>query len=111
MVNIERWEGRRRANEILDRLNEIDRELEDVGFTFIEVVIDSRADDGLPPMTDDELIQAQAECDLNADLANRLDEEKFSLLEEFLTLSGDYPIHDRYGWREKFSREKHQEGE
>ena len=40
-----------KPNEIIDELNNLLRELEDVGETIIDCVIDAREDEGLPPMT------------------------------------------------------------
>ena len=82
-----------KPSEIIDKLNKLLRELDDVGETFIDVVVDARADDGLLPLSPEELASAQAECDANADRANKIDEEIDSLRIDYMTETGKYPVY------------------
>lgn len=64
------------ALELQEKLRKIDEEiksvvaeLSEIGDDFIDVIIDSRADNDLPPLTPEELEAAKAECDKNAEKA------------------------------------------
>ena len=77
--------------EILDAMNDLEAELEDLGPTFIDLVIDSREDDGLPPLTPEELASAQSECDANADRATAIESAIDDLRLNFFELVGKFP--------------------
>ena len=79
--------------EIIDKLNVLLREQQDLGETFIDVLIDSRDDEGLPPLTADELATAQAKCDANAERANEIDEEISALKIDYMTETGKWPVY------------------
>lgn len=80
-----------RINDILRELELLSQEFDELGPTFIRVVVDSREDDGLPPFTPEELAAAKAECDRNADEANRIEQRMDELQEEFFAITGRYP--------------------
>ena len=93
------------AQQIIDRLNEISAELDDVGESIIDCVVDTRADDGLPPFTPEELAEAEAECNRNAETEVALWTENHCLQEDYFLLTGKYPrlYGDRF--REPFAWE------
>lgn len=75
--------------ELQEKLRKIDAEikvvvdeLSGIGDDFIDVVIDSRADNGLPPLTPEELEAAKAECDRNAEKAQALEDRRLKLILE-----------------------------
>lgn len=77
------------ALELQEKLRKIDAEiksvvdeLSEIGDDFIDVVVDSRADNDLPPLTPEELEAAKAECDRNAEKARVLEDRQFKLILE-----------------------------
>ena len=92
--------GEDRLNAIIDELNQCRADMEDVGETFIDLVIDEREDEGLPPFTPVELEEAKRKCDEAADAANALDNRMEELREEYFDMTGKYPHYcsgiDRY---------------
>lgn len=88
MLELDKW---RQAENIIDKLNQCAAEIEDAGETFIECVIDARADEGLPPFTAEELATAKAECDRNADTVTDLEAEMDSLRLDYFGITGSWP--------------------
>lgn len=80
-----------KPNEIIDEMNDLLRELEDVGETIIDCVIDAREDEGLPPMTPEEYALAVEECDRNAEKANAIDQRISDLRIDYKTETGEWP--------------------
>ena len=81
-----------RKQEIIEELNNLCAEEEDIGETFIDVVIDAREDEGLPPFTPDELAKAKKTCDENADKMIALESREHELQNEYFLLTGKYPV-------------------
>ena len=81
-----------RKQEIIDRLNELESARNDVGEYIIECVMDTREDEGLPPFTPEELKEAEEECDRNADILQRIEDEQHGLMEEYFLLTGKSPV-------------------
>ena len=81
-----------RNQEIIEQLNELCREYDDIGETFIDVVIDAREDEGLPPLTPKELVEVQKRCDENADKAIAVESKIHELQNEYFILTGKYPV-------------------
>lgn len=77
------------AFELQEKLRKIDAEIQsvvdellDIGDDCIDVIVDSRADNGLPPLTPEELEAAKAECDKNAEKARVLEARHLELIAE-----------------------------
>lgn len=94
-----------RCREILERMNEIEREREDLPESIIDCVQDARADEGLPPLEGDELAAAIAICDETAEREIALENELDALQMEFYEISGnfphrrDFPVSWEYPWK------------
>ena len=99
---------RDRTQQIIDELNELCAEENDVGEAFIDVVIDARADEGLPPLTPEELIEEQKQCDKNAAHMIAIEDRICELYDEYFFLTGKCPIGIGdiiYRYREPFAWE------
>ena len=77
------------AFELQEKLRKIDAEIQtvvdellEIGDDCIDVIVDSRADNDLPPLTPEELEAAKAECDENAEKARVLEERHLELILE-----------------------------
>lgn len=93
--------------QIINELNDLLRELDDVGETIIDCVVDSREDNDLPPLTPEEYSAAAAECAANAEKAEAIWDRIHGLQDEYDNLVGEYPIYcdgaipsfrDRFSW-------------
>lgn len=82
-----------RTHQIINELNDLLRELDDVGETIIDCIVDCRADEGLPPLTPEEYAAAEAECDANAERAEAIWDSIHALQGEYYELVGEYPIY------------------
>lgn len=106
------YEWNKRLDEIVDRINEIRTEIDDAGETFIELVIDEREDNDLPPFTPDELEAAKKECDKAAEIVQALEREEIELHEEYYDLAGCSPHYYEVSgtvarnWHDVFSGEE-----
>lgn len=106
-----RDEWDKRLDEIVDRINEIKNEIEDAGETFIELVIDVREDNDLPPFTLEELEAAKKQCNKAAEIDQALEAEERELIDEYYILAGRAPhYYDLTGtvarnWHDEFSGE------
>ena len=87
------------AQEIINRLNDLRREYDDLPETFIDLVIDAREDEGLPPMTQEELEKATEECDAAANRAAEIEREMDDLKVDYMALTGRFP---RVGYANQF---------
>lgn len=91
---------------IIDELNEVLSKMDDVGPTFVEAYIAIRDADfdeeEPPPMTDEELSEAKAECDRNADEMTRLENRIDELREEYFSIRGCYPFFRTWPTSAKF---------
>lgn len=78
--------------EIVEEMNDLLREQDDIGEYFLDVVIDSRADEGLPPLTPEELAAAEKECDENLRRDNEIEAKLDDLRDKYFELTGHYPF-------------------
>lgn len=106
-----RDEWNKRLDEIVDRINEIKAEIEDAGDTFIELVIDVREDNNLPPFTPEELEATKKQCDKAAEIVQALETEERELIDEYYILAGctphNYDLTETVArnWHDVFSEE------
>lgn len=87
----------RLANEIIDDMNDVLADIEDAGETFIDVLVDAREDEGLPPYTPEQIDILQKQCDENADKVTALEHRLDDLRYEYLDAFGKFP-HYIAGW-------------
>jgi len=95
--------------EIINALNELLHELDDLGETVIDCVIDAREEDGLPPFTPEELSAAEAECDRNGQKSDEIWDKINELRYEYQEQTGESPVYvdscipyfrDAYRWEQ-----------
>ena len=80
-----------RAAEIIKELNELAWEIDDLGLEPLDHIIEAREEEGLPPLTEDELAAAQKEIDAKIDRANEIDAKIEDLRIESFQLMGKWP--------------------
>lgn len=99
LYSAERYYDSEAADEIVRELNELREETANFDApTFIDVVIDTREEQGLPPLTEEQLEALRAECDANADKLNDMEARMEDLKTEYLVLTGKYPTWTGYGY-------------